>query len=106
MSESDKELEKKIKELEEREKEIHEQEKELRVAKKEVEAKLRQAKNASSEDGKGDLEAEIVRLRRLDIFEEKEMGRRLQRKRARQNKKRKDGGRDQTCENRRGRGRK
>ena len=54
-------------------KKIHEQEKELRVAKKEVEAKLRQAKSASSEDGKGDLEAE-VRLRRLDIFEEKEMG--------------------------------
>ena len=38
-------------------KKIHEQEKELRVAK--IEAKLRQAKNASSEDGK-DLEAEVV----------------------------------------------
>ena len=81
------ELEKKIKELEEREKEIHEQEKELRVAKKEVEAGLRQAKSASSEDGKGDLEAE-VRLR-LDIFEEKVMEGHLQRKRARQNNERK-----------------
>ena len=36
------------------------------------------------------MEAEVVHLRRrLDIFEEKEMGRRLQRKRARQNKDRK-----------------
>ena len=35
------------------------------------------------------MEAEVVRLRRLDIFEEKEMGRCLQHKRARQNKERK-----------------
>ena len=97
MSESDKELEKKIKELEEREKEIHEQEKELRVAKKEVEAKSRQAKSASSEDGKGDLEAEIVRLRRrLDIFEEKEMGRRLQSKRARRTRRERGGWRQRS----------
>ena len=36
------------------------------------------------------MEAEVVRLRRkIDEFEEKDMGRRLQRKRARQNRERK-----------------
>ena len=35
------------------------------------------------------MEAKVVCLRRLDIFEEKEMERHLQRKRARQNKERK-----------------
>ena len=52
---------------------------------------LRQAKGAGrSSDDKEDLEAQIVRLKRkLDEFEDKEVGRRLQRKRARQNKERK-----------------
>lgn len=92
MSASDNnELDDKVKELQKREKELHQQEKQLRIARKEVEDQLKRAKMTSGySDRKRDLDAEIVRLkRRLDQFEEQAVGRRLQRRRARQNKERK-----------------
>ena len=89
MSQTTKSWMKKIKELQKREKELHQQENQFRIARKEVEDELKRAKAGSSYDGKRDLDAEIVHLKRLDQFEGQAVGRRLQHRRARQNKERK-----------------
>ena len=96
MSEEELSVEHKVKLLKEKERELKEQQKELEKARKEVADELRRAEGHSEnsksggDDTKLDLEHQIVRLkRRLDEFENKEVGRRLQQKRARQNRERK-----------------
>ena len=102
MSEEEGSVEHKVKVLKEKERKLKEQQKDLDRARKEVKDELRRAKGteryghtgensrSGGDDTKLDLEYQIVLLkRRLDKFENKEVGRRLQQKRARQNRERK-----------------